>query len=112
MSRIQMHVAAIEIPHSAGANADRTHGQAGLLSVQGLEIDQFVERSLERLGRVEGSTFEAKREIDTPRRSRIKLKEAREALNHRLEIGQSAAEQRPEPPIIVGSPIRDSAPEF
>src|SRR5215472_13460538 len=112
MRDIKVHASRIEIAHRTGAYADRADRQSRVLSVEMVEIDQFLEPTSQRLSGVEGCPLEPDRQMDAPGCVRIHLKKPRDPLGNRRKAGYQAVQEGRRPHIVKSAPAGEAGPEL
>ena len=112
MRRREIHLAAVEIAHLAGAHVDRSDGEARVPAVQVVEVDQAAKSRLQRVGRIVSGTLDADREMVRPERVRARFEESRHAAHDRVQVGERIAEKGRGPELLERRSTAKAVPEF
>ncbi len=89
--------AAVEVTHLAGAHVRGADREPRLAVVDQREVDQFVQRLLQRRGRVEAGAIGAERDVRRGMRTRVRLEESGNAARTASSSRRSCPESRSRP---------------
>ena len=109
---VERHVAAVEIAHLARAHLGGADGETRRAIGDQREIDEFVERRLQRRGRIVAGGVGRERHVPAQEGERIGLEEAGDPGGERVPVGQARADPRQPGDGLERRRMLDAPPEL